>query len=134
MAPLLTCDSIYDGQPMTTPPYRIETSRTVIRCWEPGDALLLKVSIDSSLVHLRPWMPWALNEPEPIDAKMERLRHFRAQFDLDKDYIYGIFSLDEHTVLGGTGHRQATAARRHRRRCRSRHRPLAGHREVADGS
>src|SRR5262245_54443650 len=25
-----------------TPPYRIETSRLVIRCWEPRDALLLK--------------------------------------------------------------------------------------------
>jgi RimJ/RimL family protein N-acetyltransferase len=39
------------------PPYRIETERMVLRCWDPADAGLLKEAIDASLDHLRPWMP-----------------------------------------------------------------------------
>jgi hypothetical protein len=38
------------------PPYRIETERLVVRCWEPRDAPLLKEAVDASLDHLRPWM------------------------------------------------------------------------------
>ncbi|MCB0114046.1 MAG: GNAT family N-acetyltransferase [Caldilineaceae bacterium] len=86
-----------------TPPYRIETERTVLRCWQPTDAPLLKAAIDASLDHLRPWMPWAMSEPEDVSYKVARLRRWRANFDLDKDYIYGIFNQDESAVLGGTG-------------------------------
>jgi RimJ/RimL family protein N-acetyltransferase len=85
------------------PAYRIETPRLVIRCWDPTDAPLLAASINESLEHLRPWMPWALHEPEPVEAKAQRLRRFRADFDSDRDYIYGIFSANEKEVLGGCG-------------------------------
>jgi RimJ/RimL family protein N-acetyltransferase len=88
---------------MNTPPYRIETERTVLRCWHPADGPLLKEAVDASLDHLREWMPWAIDEPEAVEIKVQRLRRFRANFDLDKDYIYGIFSQDERQVLGGTG-------------------------------
>lgn len=84
-------------------PYKICTPQLVLRCWHPGDAALLKEAIDGSLEHLRPWMPWAAFEPEPLSAKMERLRKFRGQFDLDQQYVYGIFNPDESLVLGGCG-------------------------------
>ncbi len=83
--------------------YRIQTTRLVIRCYNPTDAPLLKEAIDSSLEHLRPWMPWALGEPQEVAEKIERLRRFRGKFDLDEDYVYGVFSQDETQVLGGTG-------------------------------
>ena len=85
------------------PPYRIETLRLVLRCWEPRDAPLLKEALDSSLDHLRPWMPWARYEPEPLEAKVDLLRRFRGWFDLGQDFVYGIFSRDESEVVGGTG-------------------------------
>ncbi|MCO5192271.1 MAG: GNAT family N-acetyltransferase [Anaerolineae bacterium] len=85
------------------PAYRIETPRMVIRCWKPGDAQLLKTAIDSSLDHLRPWMPFAANEPTDVQTKINLLRRFRGNFDLDVDYVYGIFDRDEAEVLGGTG-------------------------------
>jgi RimJ/RimL family protein N-acetyltransferase len=75
----------------------------VIRCWEPRDAPLLKSAIDSSLEHLRPWMPWAYDEPQTLPEKIELLRGFRGRFDLGEDYIYGIFSPRETEVLGGSG-------------------------------
>jgi RimJ/RimL family protein N-acetyltransferase len=83
--------------------YRIETSRLVLRCWEPDDAPLMKEAVDSSLEHLRPWMPWARFEPQSLDEKLELARTFRAQFDLGEEFVYGVFDPDESRALGGSG-------------------------------
>ena len=88
---------------MNAPPYRLETERLVVRCWQPADAPLLKEAIDSSLDHLRPWMDWAKQEPQPIAQKVEALRRWRGRFDLGQDFVFGLFSRDEKRVLGGSG-------------------------------
>ncbi|MCX6092361.1 MAG: GNAT family protein [Candidatus Bipolaricaulota bacterium] len=76
-----------------TMPYRVETERLVLRCWQPDDARLLKEAVDSSLDHLRPWMPWAVYEPQSVEAKADRLRIFRG----------GILSRDERLAVGSSG-------------------------------
>ena len=81
----------WDGPP---PPYRIETERLVIRCYEPRDAPLLKDAVDSSLEHLRPWMPWAYQEPQTLDEKLVLIKHFRANFDSGDNFTCGIFNAD----------------------------------------
>lgn len=88
---------------MPGPAYRIVTPQLVLRCYNPADVPLLAASITESLEHLLPWMPWAAAEPEPLQTKIERLRRFRANFDLGQDYIYGIFNPQENRLLGGTG-------------------------------
>lgn len=85
------------------PAYRIHTERLVLRCWTPADAPLIHAAIIESLEHLRAWLPWALYEPEALTDKVERLRRYRGDFDLDRDYVYGIFDRDETQVLGSTG-------------------------------
>ncbi len=85
------------------PAYRIVTPRLVLRCWEPADAPLLKAATDVSVEHLRPWMPWAAQEPTDLEAKVALLRTFRGNFDLGKDFVYGIFNRDESAVVGGSG-------------------------------
>jgi len=85
------------------PAYRIVTPRAIIRCWSPADAPLLAAAIEASVEHLRPWMPWIEDEPKELHERLATLRRFRGQFDLDKDYVYGIFSRDEREVWGGTG-------------------------------
>ena len=90
----------WEGPPA---PYRVETERLVIRCYEPGDAPLLKDAVDSSLEHLRPWMPWAEDEPQTLEQKTELLRLFRSQFDAGENFVYAIFSADEAQQLGGSG-------------------------------
>ena len=85
-------------------PYRIEIEGgPVVRCWEPRDAPLLKEAVDSSLEHLREWMPWAHDEPQELGQKAALLRQFRGNFDLGHDFVYGIFTADESEALGGTG-------------------------------
>jgi RimJ/RimL family protein N-acetyltransferase len=88
---------------MSSPPYRIVTDRLVVRCWDPRDAPLLKDALDSSLEHLRPWLAWANDEPQPVEQKAALLRRFRGRFDLGEDFVYGILSRDESEVVGGTG-------------------------------
>ena len=64
---------------------------------------LLAESITESLDHLLPWMPWAHHEPEPLEEKVKRLRTFRSAFELQQDYVYGIFNPEETKLIGGTG-------------------------------
>ncbi len=84
------------------PAYRILTRRTVIRCWDPADAPLLKAAVDESREHLRPWMAWAIT-PIDLQEELHLLRSFRSRFDIGEDFIYGIFDREETRVLGGTG-------------------------------
>jgi RimJ/RimL family protein N-acetyltransferase len=97
---------------LTNPPYRLETERLVLRCWELTDAPKLNEAASSSLDHLRPWMPWAATYPQPVSETVEVLRGFRGRFDLGQDFVYGVFSRDESEVVGGTGlhTRQGAAA------------------------
>jgi RimJ/RimL family protein N-acetyltransferase len=89
--------------PAIGPAYRIETERLVVRCWDPVDAAALKEAVDASVEHLRPWMPWAHDEPQTLAEKGELLRGFRGRFDLGDDFAYAIFDRGEERVLGGTG-------------------------------
>ncbi|NJC96272.1 MAG: N-acetyltransferase [Anaerolineales bacterium] len=85
------------------PAYRIETERLVVRCYDLSDAQLLAESISENVEHLKPWMPWAHDEPLPFEQKLQGVRRFRGKFDLQEDYIYGIFNSEETKLLGGTG-------------------------------
>jgi RimJ/RimL family protein N-acetyltransferase len=90
----------WEGPPA---PYRIETERCVIRCYTPADAPLLKDAVESSLEHLRAWMPWADEEPLSLEGQVDLLRNFRSLFDAGSNFVMGIFSADESQLLGGTG-------------------------------
>jgi RimJ/RimL family protein N-acetyltransferase len=87
----------------TNSAYRIETKRLVLRCYQPTDGPLLAESITESVEHLRPWMPWAHAEPEPVEEKIQRVRRFRGEFDLGQNFIYAILNLEETKLVGGTG-------------------------------
>ncbi|WP_437863658.1 GNAT family N-acetyltransferase [Sorangium sp. So ce363] len=85
------------------PPDRILTARLTLRAWRPEDAPLIREAIDTSLAHLRPWMPWAVHEPSSMEATTALLEKFRDDFTEGRDFHYGIFTRDERAVLGGTG-------------------------------
>jgi RimJ/RimL family protein N-acetyltransferase len=42
-------------------------------------------------------MPWAAEEPKPLEERVALLRRFRGDFDLGTNFVY------ESTVVGGTG-------------------------------
>src|SRR4051794_12188697 len=83
--------------------YRLETPRMVVRCWSPEDAPLAKQAEDESRESLRPFMLWADRTPEPINDMIDKLRLFRSWFDSGEDFLYGGFSKDGTTCIGGAG-------------------------------
>ena len=85
------------------PAYRLETERLVLRCFEPADAFALDHAIAISVDHLKPWLEFAHHEPKPVDDRVSLLRRFRADFDVDREYVYGVFSPDESELLGVAG-------------------------------
>lgn len=85
------------------PAYRIQTRRTIIRCYNPADAGLLKATVDENIDHLSTFLPWAASGPAGLEDTIQLLRNFRGAFDLGQDYVYGIFDSNETCVLGGTG-------------------------------
>jgi RimJ/RimL family protein N-acetyltransferase len=92
-----------NGPIITIPVYRIETERLVIRCWDPNDAAQIQRAAAESKEHLLPFMPWAQDEPQTVEQKVQLARRFRGLFDRGEDYVYGIFNKDESRAIGGTG-------------------------------
>jgi len=86
------------------PAYRIETERLVIRCYELSDAPQLNAALRASWDHIGEWLPFARGDAKPSVADTAGLlRHWRGEFDLDKDYALGIFLADGRTLIGSTG-------------------------------
>ena len=85
------------------PPHRIETERTIVRCYQTSDAPLMISALTESLDNLRPWMPWAANEPEPLEAKTNRLQKFRDEFNVGSGFTYAILDKTETELIGSTG-------------------------------
>ena len=88
---------------LSGPAYRIETARTVLRCFAPSDVDMLARAVEESVAHLRPWMAWAAHEPVPHAQRLEWMRTSRGHFDLGSDYTYGIFDPEERRILGSAG-------------------------------
>lgn len=80
-------------------PYRLETARTIVRCWNPEDAEMLQRAISASVDSLLPWLPWAKGEPHDFHTKIDVLRRFRGVFDLGQDYFFGVLTKDGREVM-----------------------------------
>ena len=48
-------------------------------------------------------MPWAWYEPEPIEAKTNRVKKFKDDFDSGVDNLLGVFNHSETELIGSTG-------------------------------
>ena len=84
-------------------PYRIETERLVLRCYEAADAPLLKDAIDSSMDHLWEFSVWLAAGPPSLEEEILVIETFRAAFDSAESFTYGIFDRETQTLLGGAG-------------------------------
>ena len=86
-----------------TLPSTLETARLSLRAWDPSQTVAMKNAIDANLEHLRPWMPWAMNEPSPLGVLETRLMKFAADFKTGPDWGYAIFQRDAEPMIGAIG-------------------------------
>ena len=80
--------------------YRIETERLVLRCWSPTEAGILREAIEESDEHLRPWIPWMIDEPRSLVQTADWLRTARVEFDTDTAYRFAMFTKENSRLLG----------------------------------
>ena len=82
------------------PAYRFETERLSARCWSPEDAPAYRAALDDNDQHLRPYIPWMRDEPMSLEGTVAKLRRWRALFDSDGDYRYGLFDRATGRIAG----------------------------------
>jgi ribosomal-protein-serine acetyltransferase len=82
-------------------PERIEGDGLLLRRWRVEDAELLGRAVAESVEHLRPWMPWAAEEPLTIAARRQLIASWERDWEGGGDVVLGVFSAAE--VAGGTG-------------------------------
>ncbi len=79
---------------------KIITPRVVVRMLEFQDAKDLQRLLAKNKEFMLPWIPWAVDEPETVEAKKDKIRTWRGEFYLDQKYTYGLFKRDDQTLIG----------------------------------
>ncbi len=88
----------------TRPATTLTDGRIVVRRYRPSDAAALKEAIDASVEHLRPWMPWAADEPQPLEVKQQLIARWDETWDASEEFIYAVLAADDGSVIiGGSG-------------------------------
>ncbi|HZO78827.1 MAG TPA: GNAT family protein [Solirubrobacteraceae bacterium] len=73
----------------------------VLRRWVPIDAELLGRAVGQSLEHVRPWLPWASQEPLSVQRRRETILDWEREWLKGGDVVMGIFLAGQ--VVGGCG-------------------------------
>jgi len=94
---------VHDNTERPRVPHRIETERLVLRCYEPADATALQATCARNREHLLPWLPWAEQDPQTLDEKLELVLSFRSKYDAGENSVMGIFESESGELVGGTG-------------------------------
>jgi RimJ/RimL family protein N-acetyltransferase len=78
-----------------------------LRRWDPAYAAGLCAAVADSLPELRPWMPWAQEEPT-VEALVDILAEGDAKFAADAEWQFVMVEPDGGRIVGATGlHRRA---------------------------
>jgi len=83
------------------PPYRIETERLSLRCYDPADAESFKEMVDESEASLDAHMWWYCGKS--LDETVKRLQELRSRFDAGESFSYAVRE-GERLVGGGVLH------------------------------
>ena len=82
-------------------PDAIVTPRLHLRLWRTEDVPALRVAIEESLEHLRPWLAWVRLEPISDEDRARGISASIEQWRQGGDAAYGVFRDDD--VIGGCG-------------------------------
>lgn len=88
---------------MPAVPTELRTTRLLLRPWRAEDAANLLPILESNATHLGPWIPARVAEPAPVPVLEQRLAGFGAEFAADREWRFGMFTLDGRTILGEVG-------------------------------
>jgi ribosomal-protein-serine acetyltransferase len=81
-------------------PIEIRTARVLLRPWRAEDAEDLLPVLEANRDHLGPWIPARVATPAPVPILAERLAGFAADFSADREWRFGMFSVQDGRLLG----------------------------------
>src|SRR5687768_2598905 len=87
----------------------VASGRFTLRRYVAADVNALNRSVAESVDHLRPWMPWAADEPLTVQARLELFATWDREWRDGESAVYGMFAGDG--VIGGTGLHRRRAGR-----------------------
>lgn len=82
-------------------PDHIEGTRLHLRRWRTADAAALSPAVERNIGHLRPWMPWAADEPLDVTDRLQLIERWERDWTNGGDVVLAVRSDDQ--VLGGCG-------------------------------
>jgi RimJ/RimL family protein N-acetyltransferase len=85
----------------TAPDDLLRAGALIVRRYHAADAPALHEAILASVEHLRPWMPWAAEEPHTLQDRIALIERWSEGWVTQTDFSYGVF-LDD-AVIGGCG-------------------------------
>jgi len=83
-------------------PDSFDTERLTIRAPRPGDGAQIAEAVRESLNELRPWTPWAKDEPS-AEAQEIRIRHRMADWIEREELLLLLFMKGTDTLVGSSG-------------------------------
>jgi hypothetical protein len=81
---------------MFTAPRHLDIPHFTLRGWSVADAPALRKTLETSDAHLRAWTPWVVDGRVPGLSLEERLARHAEDFAAGTEWVYGMFSPDEH--------------------------------------
>lgn len=78
----------------------IHTRRLELARWHERDSEDLRLAIDVSDAHLRPWIPFMRDEPRSLAATRARVAEFIASFDAGEHFRYAVRHRQTRTLVG----------------------------------
>lgn len=91
------------AEPYIVAPERHVAKGFVLRSYQLGDGPRLFEAVNSSVVHLKEFMPWAAPQ-QTVERSEQLCREFRGRWLLASDFVIGIWAPDESRLLGGCGY------------------------------
>lgn len=62
-----------------------------MRCWRADDAPAFRNYLDRNNDHLRPYVPWMSEEPQPLEKTREKIAEYIRQFEAGEEFRYALF-------------------------------------------
>jgi RimJ/RimL family protein N-acetyltransferase len=82
-------------------PERTSGPRLTLRRWTADDVDRLAAAVAASVEHLRPWMPWAAEEPLERATRLAKIREWEHDWSAGGDLVLAMELGDD--VVGGCG-------------------------------
>jgi len=87
---------------MANVPEEVRTDRLVLSRWQAADATELRALLDRCDAHLRPWIPFMKDEPQPLADTRKKLVEIGAAFDAGEHFRFSLREQASGALVGET--------------------------------